>query len=353
MRVDEPGRRSRPEFGRTVVVERARCLSGPGWDARAHAIALTAFIAVASACQQLAPQPVTPTLSAPTLVVRYESPALGYGIQLPAGFRRSDCLSAWSSEGGRFTSDVFTLLAAEEERTQDRGHVAWGGPVAWQAIWIMVFKADGRPALEWAQQYGSLGGIERHETAVIDGHEATRTVVERKAQLYVVRAGDRMYLISVPPESRLPEGVLDAVARSFQPGPGGALPTPSPHPQVAPAAAREAATRVAAALEASQMGSLPALITPRCWLEVWTLSKDGRAVEPYLAELRTRFQSGGLRIEVEPTVQVAQQPGPGALRFFVRSDWTEAGRTTPIDLFLGEIDGQWYWAGAQLHPPRP
>jgi hypothetical protein len=76
--------------------------------------------------------------------------------------------------------------------------------------------------------------------------------------------------------------------------------------------------------------------------------RTGRAVEPYLAELKKRFQSGGLSVKVEPALQVAPQPGPGGLRFFVRSDWTESGRTAPIDLFLGEVDGNWYWAGVQF-----
>lgn len=336
----------------TMVAERALRLS-LRWKARA--IALTASIVVVSACQQLAPQAsppsatVTPTPSPPSLVVAYESPAVGYRIQLPAGFRRSDCLSAWASQDPRFTTDMFTLLTPEQERAQDRGHVARGGPVAWRAIEVSVLKPDGRSALEWAREYGRFGGIERHEAVVIDGHEASRTVVRDKPQLYVVRAADRMYLISVPPETLLPDDVFDAVARTLRPGPGGAIPTPTPPPAGVPLAARQAATEIAAALEAADVARLASLITPRCWLEI-TMSRagrTGRAVDAYLAELSTRFQSG-LRIRVEPTVEVAPQPGPGGLRLFVRSSWTESGRTTPVDLFLREIDGRWYWAGAHL-----
>lgn len=355
--MNDPGRRNRPAAGDTVLLERALRLSGPGRDPRAGLLTLTTSIVVASAalvaCQQLAPRPASPSPRAtPPLVVTYESQALGYRIQLPAGFRRSDCLSAWASGDARFGKDVFTQLTPDQERAQDRGHVAFGGPVAWQTIWVAVSNADGRSVLEWAREYGSFGGIERHEPVVIDGHEATRTVVRDTAQLYVVRADDRMYLISEPPESLLPDGLFDAVARTFRPGAGGPIPTPTPHPELAPVAAREAATRIAAALEAGDVGRLAALITPRCWLEIWIpqAGTSGRAVDAYVAELRTRFQSGGLRVKVEPTVQVAPQPGPGGLRLFVPSDWTESGRTTPIDLFLREIDGEWYWAGAQFRP---
>lgn len=334
----------------------------------AHVIALTAAVVVASvlsACQQLSGPPaspspvVTPTLSAPPLVVSYESPAFGYRIQLPAGFRRSDCLSAWFSQGATFGSEAFTLLSPEQERAQNWGHIAAGGPVAMWTLWVNVLNADGRSTLEWAREHGSHGGVERHEPVVISGYEATRTVVDGEARLYVVRAGERMYLISLhfdsyiagPRPDVLPQGVLDSVALTFRAGPArGPILTPSPQPAVPPSGARQAAARLAASLEAGDADRVAAVITPRCWLHIVIpqAGPTGRAVDPYVAELRTRFQGGGLRVRVDPTVQVAQEAGPLGLRLFVRSDWTESGRTTGIDLFLREIDGQWHWAGAQF-----
>lgn len=161
-----------------------------------------------------------------------------------------------------------------------------------------------------------------------------------------------MYLISLPPENLLPPGTLDAVARSFKVGPGGTIPTPTPPPQVPPPGARDVGSRIAAALVAGDAGRIAGLITPQCWLEmvIPQSGRTGRAVDQYVAELRTRFQSVGLRVKVDPTVQISQQPGPNGLRLFLRSEWTESGRTTVIDLFLGEVGGQWYWAGAQVRP---
>jgi hypothetical protein len=283
------------------------------------------------------------------LVVPYESSALSYHIQLPIGFRRSDCLSAWRSRGATLGVDVFTPLTPDEERAKERGHTGGGYPAAGRTFSVIVFNADGRSALEWARELGSFGGEERHSSAVVSAYEAVRTAVRGEARLYVVRVEGLIYLISLPPgDPVLPSGFLDSVASTFRARPARPTPTPTPPPAITPAGPYDAAAKLAAALEAGDVGRLAGVITPRCWLEEWlpNAGTTGRAVDPYLAELAKRFAGGDLRVRVDPAVQVATEDGPGGLRFFVRSDWTEAARTTRIDLFLREIDGRWYWSGA-------
>jgi hypothetical protein len=41
----------------------------------------------------------------------------------------------------------------------------------------------------------------------------------------------------------------------------------------------------------------------------------------------------------------------GSGQFFVRSEWKEPDRTTPIDLFLRELDGRWQWTSAIHYYP--
>lgn len=317
---------------------------------------------------------VTPTPSAPPLLVSFESQVLGYRIQLPEGFRRSDCLSGVSAGDGPWRpwlgGDTFTLLSSQQERTLDRGHVARGGRVAMWTFSVSLYDAGGMSALELAERGGcpacdrntATQAGERIESVLLAGQEAVRSVFGGESRRYVVRVGDRLYKVELYFEPGLggarpdvvPVGILDLVAGTFRTSQPPPIATPTPQPQSPPAAARVAADQLAGALEASDPDRLAALITPRCWLETWFAQAGpiGRAVEPYVAELRTRF-ADGLRIRVDRTVQVANEDGPGGLRLFVRSDWNESGRSTRVDLYLGEIDSRWYWAGAQHYVPDP
>lgn len=381
----ELDRRIQVAASHIVVPRRSLRRPARGWPVSAGAIAATAAVLVGAVLvgEQLAewrsggvaasPTPaVSPSPSAspgptmtptpPPLVFTYESPMFGYQIQLPEGFRFSDCLSAWYSQGAGLGTEVLTLLSQEQERGEDRGHVARGGRMAMWTFWVYVRSADGRSALEWATER-SLG--QRVEPVVINGQEAARRMVDGEADLYVVRADERMYLIELffepsdptPRPDVLPGGILDSVALTLRPGPAGPIPTPTPQPEVPPPGAREAAAQLAGALQAGDADRLAAIITPRCWLDTSFPEAGplGRAVDPYLADLRKHFAGGHLRVTVEPAVQVAAKAGPGGLRLFVRSDWTESGRTTRIDLFFREIDGRWYWGGARYldHPPAP
>jgi len=90
-------------------------------------------------------------------------------------------------------------------------------------------------------------------------------------------------------------------------------------------------------------------------METWSAvgGPIGRAVPPFVTELRDRFQAG-LRISVDPTVQVAPRAGPSGLQFFLSSRWTEAGRVVAANVYLREIDDQWYWGGVEsLAPAGP
>ncbi|MGH2471603.1 MAG: hypothetical protein ACRDG6_04260 [Candidatus Limnocylindria bacterium] len=249
-------------------------------------------------------------------------------------------------------TDIFTPLTVDEERAQDRGHVAGGGAAATRSIAVSITNGDGRPALEWAREYGSFGGAERHEARTVGGYDAARTAVNGKVVLYVVSAGQRVFILASRPEDPLPDGLLDAIASSFSVSATVPLPTPVPPPASVPQGARDAAERLATALERADLVALAMVATPRCWIETWSTASGpiGRAVQPLIADLRMRLQAG-LRVTVNPTVQVAPRAGPSGLRLFVSSDWTEAGRTTRANLYLREVNSQWFWGGIEAVAP--
>jgi hypothetical protein len=153
------------------------------------------------------------TPSPPQLPVAYESDLLRYRVQLPAGFRHSECLSR----------DTFTLLSVEQERSEDRAHVARGGVVAMWTIQVSALPADGISAVELAERRGCpqcdrisspaptatdpLTGrapsSERVESIVLDGNEAARLLVDGEARLYVVHADQWLYVLELYYDSTL------------------------------------------------------------------------------------------------------------------------------------------------------
>ncbi len=311
---------------------------------------------------------LTPPAVVPPLVVAYESPALGYGVTLPDGFRQSDCLSTGPAGDGRIGGDTFTLLTPQQERASELAHVARGGEPAMWTFLVTVFRAEGLSALEVARRGCPLcdpatitAPGRQVQPIVVSGYEAAQTLINGEVRHIVVRANQRLYVIELyfdenlaglrPRPRVLTADVLSAVASTFRSRPVGVLPTPTPEPTIPPPGAQVTATTLARALQDRSVDVLGALLTPRCWFVVSppNSAPTGRVTQAYSAELGDRF-TAGLRITVDPTVRVAQTAGAGGGHYFVRSQWTDSGRTTVADLYLREIEGRWYWAGVQPSP---
>lgn len=306
-----------------------------------------------------------PTPSPARLSVPFESRVLGYRMSLPDGYRRSDCLSG-SGTSESLGMETFTLLSVDQERGQDRTHVARGGTVAMWTFSVIAYRVAGMSAVELLER-GACPSCDRTtrpgekvEPTVVNGLEAARTIATGEARLYAVRVADRLYVIefysnpydSTPRPAVAPLGVLDIVAATFEQAASAAPATPTAQPQVT-TAARSTGAQLADAFAAADSAALRALVTPRCWLETTFPNAGplGRAADPHLAELKGKLDTGVLRVRVDPTVQVAPEPGPRGLSLFVRSDWSEAGISSRVDLFLDEIGGLWYWAGERHYAP--
>lgn len=320
----------------------------------------------------LTPTP-TPSPSPWPLTVAYVSPTLAYRIQLPEGYRRSECLSSAPTDP-RSTpflgSETLTLLSPEEERSfSGHGHL----PVVSSAeAWSFHVSAYGTdmPALELAERDRCLacdrqlpnpspapdpptGGVpvDRIEALTIAGEEAARRIRD-SGSFYVVRAGGRAYVIQFqepyspdparPRPAELGPDPLASVVATFRAAASAPIVFRTARPQALSAAARDVATQVASAFEAGDVDRIAALTTPKCWLQVIVEPGGASAESPerYLAALRTRF-AAGLR------VRVAQVSGDGSNEspVSIHSEWVEGGRTFRVDLRLTEVDGRWYWGG--------
>jgi hypothetical protein len=295
----------------------------------------------------------SPAPSAPAGFTTHESPILGYRLTLPNTYRRvGSSLSPGHPELlGRDTYTTLTESEVREECLRDGGGIPSRAAAAYLNVEAYRTSA-GTTALEWAR---SRPQITRStvEPATIDGREAARVVGQDATHLYVMRANDRMYVLT--PAMWPTPHQLDDIAATFR-----AI-TPQPLPSPTPTAAnpRDAAATLArtltTAFAARDTDAIAALITPNCSIGVWTVVEPvqlgsesccvlNRAVAPFLEALRDRFTSGDLSVTVDPEVQVRAEGGRG--RFFVRSEWREPDRMTPIDLYLEEVDGQWRWVAA-------
>ena len=316
----------------------------------------------------------TPSPTAWPLSVSYVSPWLAYRIQLPEGYRRSDCLSSLAPADARsrpfLGSETFTLLSPSDERAIDGyGDLPIAGPAQAWTFYISAWATD-MPALELAQRDGCLTcdpmlpnpspavdplvgrpPVDRIEALTIAGQEAARRIRDRGRSFYVIRAGGRAYVLRFQepysPDPARPRPVelgadpLSSVAAAFRADPATAIVFRTPRPEPHLAAARDVAAQIAAAFEAADIQRITTLATPNCWLQVIVEPGGGSAVSApgYLAALRTRF-AGGLRVTVaDPTLQVSDSMPS------VRTQWFEGGRAFRVDLRLVEIDGRWHWGG--------
>jgi hypothetical protein len=285
----------------------------------------------------------------------HDNPVLGYRISLPDAYSRSESSIANGQELLGF--DIYTSLTQAQSRERcltDRG----GTPPAALAadLGVEVYRNDaGVSAAQWAK---TRRNAQRRtvQPVKVNGTEAARQVEDGKSSAYVMNAHGRIYvLFSLATPSQHP---LDDIAASFTPlQPQPSAPTTKQPPQQA---ARDLAQKLAVAFQNRDADAVAALMTS-CSLGVFAIVEpvqpsDGsccvlnRAVTSFIQTLRDRFATGALTVVVNPDVQT--QAAEGGVRYFVRSTWSDAGQATPIDLFLGESEGQWRWVQAVHHYQR-
>lgn len=351
----------------------------PGATPTAPALSITpsstaAAVATPTPTRRLLVTPTPlPTSRVTVALITHENPILGYRVNLPEEVRRVGSGIVTGNEQA-LGHDLYTGRTEAEDRAaclSDAG--GRPSPDGHPVLGIHVARNPGALSAEvWATTPRAPGSqpMSTHmlvERTTIDGRETVRLVRDQvtnhETAGYVIRGNDRIYTLgfesdSIP--SRLPRGWLDTVAASFrviQPAP---FPTATPPPAIAPLdAARELGQRLSRAFAARDVDAIAGLITPRCWLGTLPAVEPGvgvdgsaRAVVPFLAALRESFARGGVAVVVDPNVQLRVE-GTGIFRYeqyFVRSDWTAAGATMRIDLYLQNIDGTSYWEGARHYP---
>ena len=323
------------------------------WATRPASPVATTPIASGSAPASVSP-PATPTPS-PTAALApgtFENRILGYRITLPVAYR----LAGTSINAGQLEqlgSDRFTIGTVAEARADclsetggGIGSVVKGEPVDV----AVIANVRGLSVVPWAA--GSpWAPLHTVEAVTVGGYEAARLVQQGIADAYVISANNRMYVLSqlnAPSSQRLVD-----IAASFRALPPPPFPT-APPAQVARDATSNLGQRLAQAFAAKDATAVGGLMTD-CRIGASaniggaTLGSEGlsRSSAAFITALRDRFAKGDLAVTVNPDVQVHAV----TRQFFVRSEWKEPDRTTPIDLLFRELDGRWQWTSAIHYYP--
>lgn len=282
----------------------------------------------------------------------FENRILGYRITLPVAYRLiGSSINAGQPE--QLGSDAFSVATVAEQRADCLSELGGGigSALKGEPVDVAVLaNVRGLSVVPWAtgSAWGSLHTV---EAVTVGGYEAARLVQQGIADAYVISANDRMYVLShlnAPSSQRLAD-----IAASFRALPPLPFPT-APPAQIARDAASNLGQRLAQAFAAKDANTVAGLMI-ECRIGASaniggaTLGSEGlsRSSAAFITALGERFAKGDLTVTVDPDVQVHAVTG----QFFVRSEWKEPDRTTPIDLLFRELDGRWQWTSAIHYYP--
>lgn len=305
-----------------------------------------------SATVALSSTPIPAVVSSPATTPGFNNAVLGYSITLPAAYRlRTASINAGQPE--QLGTDAFSVRTVAEERADclSSESPGIGSVLKHEFVTVAVIgNVRGLSAVQWAtaSPYSRLHTL---EAVTIAGYEGTRLVQGGIADTYVISANNRMYVLShstSPSSQRLAD-----IAASFRALPPLPFPT-APPAQIARDAASNLGQRLAQAFTTKDASAIAGLMTD-CRISASEniggspIGTEGisRSSAAFITALRDRFAQGDLTVTVNADVQV--QAGTG--QFFVRSEWKEPDRTTPIDLLLREVDGRWQWTSAIHYYP--
>lgn len=289
--------------------------------------------------------------SAGTIVV--ENQALGYRLTLPDGYRVSGTTIVPGS--GAFVGRAgYTLLSpAEEQALCLRENNGTPSPDGTKTLSVEVYlNPANAPAREWANGSHLRSARVTVEAASAGNLDAARFVADGRSLAYAIRANQRIYVLT--PDVGPSMHPLDSIASSF------VAIAPSQRPMPAPdTTPRDAATRLgtqlADAFAARDVDAVSRLMRT-CIMSVAPYV-DGqplggvlnRSIPSFLDGLRAGFSAATLTVVVDSKIQTGRR-SDGFEIYFVRSVWTNNGRSINADLYLDKsvIDGRALWIQSSL-----
>lgn len=274
----------------------------------------------------------------------YTSIALGYRVELPAGWRRSACQSTRGITQPPAT-ETYTAASVDEESGSDMGS-------AQDVALVHVEEAaPGQTALQWLQA-GKLGqSVGTHyDAATIDGSDGARWIADNGGRVlaYAIAARGGIYAVSrgmrgaIDPAKELSADALMNSIHILSDAELAAAKTSLATPTPAPPRAAEDVADVLARGFAQKDTALLATVASACLTQAYEQAGPSFAASSkMLADLSRQFASG-LVVTAQARPLLDQRAAYAA----IASTWTGGGQPQrTAKLMLVAVGTTWYWDG--------
>jgi hypothetical protein len=274
----------------------------------------------------------------------YASLEFEYRLELPAGWRYSQCQSG-EDIGGPVQSrhEGFTQASVDDE--------AWGhtGPTQPVVTVIIQDNPAGRTAFQWLSD-GGLGFGNTFERATVDGRDGAQiTSSSREVTTLVTAARGRIYAVSafgpqgITTEARRVMNSLHVLDDAELATARATIATPPPTAARVPEVVADTVARGFSQKDVSVL----ATVAWACLVQGLQQSgASGSSATRALDDLRKAF-AAGLTVNVAPRPVKVQAGGYGG----VEGTWTEAGKAPRyVSINFLKRGDTWYWFGWILGP---
>lgn len=283
-----------------------------------------------------APRPsATPTPGA-TAAATYTSVPFAYRIELPAGWRYSQCQSGEDIGTVASQHEGFTSASVDDEAS---GHT---GPMQPAVSVRIVENPAGRTALQWLSD-GGVGFGDTFDRAVVDGREGAQVITAtREITTLVTAARGRIYAIAgfgpqgITPDARRIMNSLHVLDDAELATARATIPTPTPTAPRSPETVADTLARGFGQKDVTVLATVAWVCLSR---GAQNAGAGFRSATRELDDIRKAF-AAGLTVIVAPRPVTVVTGGYGG----VESTWTEPGqapRRAALN-FLKRGD-TWYW----------
>lgn len=301
----------------------------------------------------ISPTPTAPTATAapsPTATAspaqgRFANAVLGYSIELPPSWHRTECGSFTPRPTGPFTGlDTFIGIPERD--------FTLGGVGGVNVDHVSVFARENPQRLSpraWASDTAGAGPLATDLTDItfagqpaVTGRLRPQGATEGVAVF--VAQGDRMFQITrglVFASSGGP--LVDRIVGSFRFEPG--LPLPSPTPALSPArSAEQVADMVADAFARKDVDALGRLMSGCMQIGAQNGGGSGRPREGYIEDLRQQLARGlVVTVRTRPIERDTRTP---ETQFIAQAVWRDPGQAErEVDLWIRQDGAAWLWSG--------
>ena len=270
----------------------------------------------------------------------YVNAGLAYKVDLPAGWRRSACLTTRGDPKVPFV-ETFTTASVDEEIGTDTGPAS-------DTVSIRSEDAAGLTPLQWLStgRVGTAAG-QRFEATTFDGKDSARIVVvaTNTPIAYVVPANGRMYILQrgqrvFEPNTATSANALINSWHALSPADLAGPPFATP-PAAPTRSAEDVADGIAKGFTDKDTAVLESVASPCLTHGIENAGGSFATTVRQMRELKAAF-ANGLAVTVQARPVTEQRPD----QMTIKGTWTDPGKPTKnVNFLIVKVGSTWYWDG--------